>query len=356
LNNYKWHLVIITFSLIITAMVYAISENHDAPLFNESTKQNIQELKLLSLSDNSSAAGLTEEQRKKQIARLIHKIEQNINESSQNSTGKFGLQQKIISIIIVLIFIYLSFVLRKLLATSKKIEESNSRIKSEIAKIQMTFTSIGDAVITTDQHGFIDYMNKSARKLTNYPFDKEEKPSIKTVFKLFNEDNFLLANPVEQAILEDRVIKGKHNIFLQQHDGTHLPVIYTIAPIHDSKSNIIGTINVFHDTCDTHKLTKALSWQAAHDALTKLPNRLLHKDKLEHSLEEARINKTLLTVFFIDLDGFKSVNEEYGYQQGDKVLKIIAQRLLLMIRDEDMVARLGGDEFVITLLSFDNFE
>ncbi|RKZ99159.1 MAG: hypothetical protein DRQ43_00420 [Gammaproteobacteria bacterium] len=356
MNNYKWHLVIITFSLIITAMVYAISENHDAPLFNESTKQNIQELKLLSLSDNSSAAGLTEEQRKKQIARLIHKIEQNINESSQNSTGKFGLQQKIISIIIVLIFIYLSFVLRKLLATSKKIEESNSRIKSEIAKIQMTFTSIGDAVITTDQHGFIDYMNKSARKLTNYPFDKEEKPSIKTVFKLFNEDNFLLANPVEQAILEDRVIKGKHNIFLQQHDGTHLPVIYTIAPIHDSKSNIIGTINVFHDTCDTHKLTKALSWQAAHDALTKLPNRLLHKDKLEHSLEEARINKTLLTVFFIDLDGFKSVNEEYGYQQGDQVLKIIAQRLLLMIRDEDMVARLGGDEFVITLLSFDNFE
>jgi len=356
LNNYKWHLVIITFSLIITAMVYAISENHDAPLFNKITKQNIQELKLLSLSDNSSAAGLTEEQRKKQIAQLIHKIEQNVNESSQNSTGKFGLQQKIISIIIVLIFIYLSFVLRKLLATSKKIEESNSRIKSEIAKIQMTFTSIGDAVITTDQHGFIDYMNKSARKLTNYPFDKEEKPSIKTVFKLFNEDNFLLANPVEQAILEDRVIKGKHNIFLQQHDGTHLPVIYTIAPIHDSKSNIIGTINVFHDTCDTHKLTKALSWQAAHDALTKLPNRLLHKDKLEHSLEEARINKTLLTVFFIDLDGFKSVNEEYGYQQGDQVLKIIAQRLLLMIRDEDMVARLGGDEFVITLLSFDNFE
>jgi len=111
-------------------MVYSISDNHNAPLFNESTKQNLQELKRLSLNDNSHAVGLTEEQQKKQIAQLIHKIEQNVNERSQNSTGKFSIQQKTISIIIVLIFIYLSFVLRKLLATSKKIEKSNSRIKT----------------------------------------------------------------------------------------------------------------------------------------------------------------------------------------------------------------------------------
>ncbi|MCU7817406.1 MAG: sensor domain-containing diguanylate cyclase [gamma proteobacterium symbiont of Lucinoma myriamae] len=220
----------------------------------------------------------------------------------------------------------------------------------------MTFASIGDAVITTDEKGLIDYMNQSARELTNYPFEKEEKLSIKTVFKIFNEDNFLLDNPVVQAIIEERVIKGKHNIFLQQRGGKQFPIIYTIAPIHDSESNIIGTINVFHDTSDTHKLTKALSWQATHDALTKLPNRILLKDKLELSLEEVKVNGTLLTVFFIDLDDFKPINDEYGHEQGDKVLKIIAQRLLTIIRNEDMVARLGGDEFVITLLSFDNFE
>jgi len=287
---------------------------------------------------------------------LLEKLEENAAHSAQNPAGKFNLQQKTMSIIIVFIFIYLSFVLLKVLNTSKRIEQSNSLIKSEIAKIQMTFASIGDAVITTDQNGIIDYMNQSARELTNYEFSIEDRLSIKTVFKLFNEDNFLLDNPVLLAITEECVIKGKHDIFLQQRGGERLPIIYTVAPIHDSESKIIGTINVFHDTSDTHKLTKALSWQASHDALTKLPNRLLLKDKLEFSLEEVRENGTLLTVFFIDLDGFKPVNDEYGHEQGDKVLKIIAQRLLTIIRNDDMVARLGGDEFVITLLSFDSFE
>ena len=355
MNNYKWHLVIITFSLIFAAMVYSINDNLDVLHFNKTTQQQIHELKQLSLN-NSPAAGQTEEQHKTKISHLIQQLEQNVNESNQMSGGKFNLQQKIMSIIIVLIFIYLSFVLLKVLSTSKRIEESNLRIKSEIAKIQMTFASIGDAVITTDQNGLIDYMNQSAQELTNYQFTKEEKLSIKTVFKIFNEDNFLLENPVEQAVIEERVIKGKHDIFLQQRGGNQLPIVYTIAPIHDSQSNIIGTINVFHDTSDAHKLTKALSWQATHDALTKLPNRLLLKDKLELSLDEVRENKTLLTVFFIDLDGFKGINDEFGHEQGDKVLKIIAQRLLTIIRNEDMVARLGGDEFVLTLLSFDNFE
>ena len=356
MNNYKWHLVIITFSLIFAAMVYSINDNHSGLAFNETTQQQILELKQLSFNDNGFSVGQAEEHRKQQqkINNLIQKLEQNKN--NQISGGQFSFQQKIMSIIIVFIFVYLSFVLLKVLNASKRIEESNSRIKSEIAKIQMTFASIGDAVITTDEKGIIDYMNQSARELTNYPFEKKEKLSIKTVFKIFNEDNFLLANPVVQAIIEERVIKAKHNIFLQQRGGKQLPIIYTIAPIHDSAANIIGTINVFHDTSDTHKLTKALSWQATHDALTKLPNRILLKDKLELSLEEAKENGTLLTLFFIDLDNFKPVNDEYGHEQGDKVLKIIAQRLLTIIRNEDMVARLGGDEFVITLLSFDNFE
>lgn len=350
-------MVIITVSLIFSAMVYSIDDNRSrtTQIFNETSKQQIHELKQLSLNSDPATAQ-AEQQRQEKIDQLIQTLEQAVAESNQRPSGKFNLQQKIMSIIIVLIFIYLSFVLLKVLNTSKRIEESNSRIKSEIAKIQMTFASMGDAVMTADQNGIIDYMNQSAQELTGYPFDKDSKLSIKIAFKVFNEENVLLDNPVEQAVIDECVIKAKPNTFLRQRSGKQLPIVYTIAPIHDSELNIIGTINVFHDTSDTHKLTKALSWQATHDALTKLPNRILLKDKLEQSLEKVRENKKLLTVFFIDLDGFKPINDEYGHAQGDKVLKIIAQRLLTIIRNEDMVARLGGDEFVITLLSFDHFE
>ncbi len=260
------------------------------------------------------------------------------------------------SILIVIIFFYLSYVLIKVTKASEKIEASNSKIKSEIAKIQMTFSSIGDAVITTDQFGHIDYMNHSAQELTNYTFEEERSLTISIVFKLFNDDNFLLDDPVTAAITEECVIKSQHDTFLQRRGGERFPIIYTIAPIHDSDSNIIGTIIVFHDTSDTHKLTQALSWQAHHDALTKLPNRILLKDKLEASLEEVKDNNSLLTLFFIDLDNFKPINDDYGHEQGDKVLKIIAQRLLEIIRHKDMAARLGGDEFVIIMPSFEQFE
>jgi len=345
LNNYKWHLAIITFSLIFAALVYSVHDNRNSPKNNIAIEQKIQELQQL---NKSSEPATTDFQNK--VMQLINEFEQ------IHSKSRVTFQQKVMSLVIILIFIYLSFVLFKVLRASKKIEASNSRVKAEIAKIQMTFASIGDAVITTNEHGQIDYMNQSAEELTNYSFDENKKLTIATVFKLFNGDNFLLDNPVEKALNEQRVIKGKHDFFLQQRGGRQLPIVFTIAPIHDSDGAIIGSINVFHDTSETHKLTKALSWQASHDALTKLPNRLLLKDKLEQSLKVVKENDTLLTVFFIDLDGFKPINDEYGHDQGDKVLKIIAQRLQKIIRTNDMVARLGGDEFVITLLSLDVFE
>lgn len=357
MNNYKWHLAIITFALLCTAAVFILTDV-DKSFLNEQSRLQIDELKRLSLNENAS--GLlndTQEQlRKSEILFLIQSLEEQANEASQLAGMQLNTRQRLISVIFLLLFLYLSYVLLKVLSTSKQIKRSNLRIKAEFTKIKTTFASIGDAVITTNHNGLINYMNKSAQDLTNYFLEENTKIPAHVVFKIFNEHNYLLDSPVEKAIQEKRVIKGKHNIFLQRRGGEKIPVLYTIAPIHDSVTNVAGTIIVFHDTSETHKLTKALSWQATHDALTRLPNRLLLKDQLEMSLEAAKQNQTLLTLFFIDLDNFKPVNDEYGHAQGDKVLKVIAQRLLTIIRNDDMVARLGGDEFVITLLSFHCFD
>ena len=359
-------MIIIALSLLCAASTFFLYDD-DKAFLDDQTQRQIDELTRLSLNeeassafinvqDSSNSAVMTEKARKIRVLDLIQSLETHAKEASQLADKHLNSRQKLISLIIFLIFLYLNYVLLKVVNTSKQIEESNSRIKAEIAKIQTTFASIGDAVITTNQSGLVDYMNKSAQDLTNYYLEDLTETPVQVVFKIFNEDNFLLDNPALKAIKEERVIKGKHNIFLQRRGGAQIPIIYTIAPIHDSNANIIGTIIVFHDTSETHKLTKALSWQATHDALTKLPNRILLKDKLETSLEEVIDDDTLLTLFFIDLDDFKPVNDVYGHAQGDKVLKIIAQRLLTVIRNNDMVARLGGDEFVITLLSFSHYD
>lgn len=354
MNNFKLRLAIITFALICAAITF-FQLGEDINFLDAETRHNISTLKQLSLNidlDKTVQSPMTEQQRQDKVKAIIQELERHAEATSRMASTRFNEQQRLMSFIILLIFLYLSYILLQVLDTSNKIEQSNSRIKSEITKIQTTFAAIGDAVITTDFNGKIDYMNQSAQDLTNYHLDEDSQMPIQMVFKLFNEDNFLLDNPVDEVFQKQKVIKSKQNILLQRRGGEQIPVVYTIAPIHDSNSHIIGTIIVFHDTSESHQLTKTLSWQASHDALTRLPNRILLKDKLESCLKKADKNNSILTLFFIDLDGFKPVNDEYGHEQGDKVLKIIAQRLLTTIRNDDLVARLGGDEFVITLMSF----
>ncbi len=89
---------------------------------------------------------------------------------------------------------------------------------------------------------------------------------------------------------------------------------------------------------------------ALHDALTGLPNRTLFHDRLEHGLAQARRHELALAVMFLDLDGFKQVNDTYGHDVGDAVLQTVAERLTENTRDDDTVSRLGGDEFLYLLM------
>ena len=104
-----------------------------------------------------------------------------------------------------------------------------------------------------------------------------------------------------------------------------------------------------------HQLAAAIEQEegaqhaALHDVLTGLPNRALFKDRLEHGIEQARRHGRALAVMFIDLDKFKEINDSYGHQTGDEVLRIIAKRLTDNTRSGDTVCRNGGDEFLYLL-------
>ena len=98
---------------------------------------------------------------------------------------------------------------------------------------------------------------------------------------------------------------------------------------------------------------KRVRYMAEHDALTGLPNRLLFNELAYSALKQAKRKKTNIALYFLDVDGFKPVNDTYGHDVGDKLLKQISQRLILSVREADIVARIGGDEFVVLLLDSD---
>ena len=111
----------------------------------------------------------------------------------------------------------------------------------------------------------------------------------------------------------------------------------------------IGTYGVARDITERKRAEEKISFQAYHDLLTQLPNRILFKDRLGVALVQARRNRRLAAVLFIDLDRFKLVNDTLGHAEGDELLKGVAARLKGCLRRSDTLARLGGDEFTILL-------
>ena len=117
-----------------------------------------------------------------------------------------------------------------------------------------------------------------------------------------------------------------------------------------------GSLGIAREVVPTGQQQTGLSFAAYHDALTELPNRLLLHDRLSVALDHAKRRGHLLVVMFIDLDGFKEINDSMGHASGDRVLRIIADRLKDQLRKADTLARYGGDEFILMLPHIDSLD
>lgn len=130
----------------------------------------------------------------------------------------------------------------------------------------------------------------------------------------------------------------------------------SLAPVKDSFGNVKHYVCIFNDITQRRDMEKQLLKQATYDSMTNLPNRVLLMDRVEQAVLQAKKKHSLLAFLFLDLDRFKMTNDTLGHSMGDKLLQVVANKLLVSTNDFDTVARLGGDEFVILLPDVENMQ
>jgi len=141
----------------------------------------------------------------------------------------------------------------------------------------------------------------------------------------------------------------RHECYRQTRNGALIPVIVQISPIRNNQGIISGYVSAITDMCEKKKAEEIIWQQANFDGLTGLPNRHMFHDRLAQEMKKASRSNLLLAVMFIDLDHFKEINDTFGHDYGDNLLKEVAERLTSCVRKTDTVSRLGGDEFTVII-------
>ncbi|KJR48645.1 diguanylate cyclase/phosphodiesterase (GGDEF & EAL domains) with PAS/PAC sensor(s) [Desulfosporosinus sp. I2] len=231
-----------------------------------------------------------------------------------------------------------------------KRKKAEAEVWLEKERAQVTLESIGDAVITTDVRGNVEYLNPVAEALTGWTNADAVGLSEERVFQIINEDSGLkVESPIEQCLRSGHVVGLANHTVLINKQGLTIAIEDSAAPIRDRDETIIGAVLVFHDVSYKRNLMKELTHQAQHDALTGLPNRYLFNEHLKLALARAKRKQSKLAVMFLDLDRFKLINDTMGHNMGDRLLYHVAERVRRSLREGDTIARQGGDEFLILL-------
>ncbi|MFN3829089.1 MAG: EAL domain-containing protein [Tepidimonas ignava] len=220
-------------------------------------------------------------------------------------------------------------------------------------QLQLTasvFHHAQEAVVITDPHGTIVDANEAFTAITGY--DRQE---------VLGRNTRLLSSGRQdrafyQAMWAELIAHGRWSgeIWNRRKNGEVYAELLTISAVRDAQGRVQHYVGMFSDITRLKEHEQALQRIAHYDALTGLPNRVLLHDRLRQAMARTRRSQRKLAVVFLDLDGFKGINDRHGHAVGDQLLVQLAQRMQQALRGGDTLGRLGGDEFVAVLQDLDD--
>jgi diguanylate cyclase (GGDEF)-like protein/PAS domain S-box-containing protein len=284
-------------------------------------------------------------------------IDQMVHEEAEVRDTRTAVLQKNMNVSITCIFLAgglgvlgLAFLAYYVLLEMKLREDHLHEIWRREEWYRVTLTSIGDAVICANSKGEISFLNLVAERMTGWSLQEAHGRAMKEVFQIVDSvTRAPIANPLLMAVEMNRTEQLPANCVLIRRDGQEFFIEDSAAPIHNYLGEITGSVIVFRDVSEARELAKEILHASEHDFLTGLPNRLLLMDRLGQAVASAKRHKRRIALLFIDLDGFKHINDSLGHLIGDKLLQSIAKRLQERMRAPDSVSRQGGDEFVVVM-------
>jgi diguanylate cyclase (GGDEF)-like protein/PAS domain S-box-containing protein len=229
-------------------------------------------------------------------------------------------------------------------------KNAETALFAEKERAHVTLESIGDAVITTDAVGAIQYLNPTAQRMTGWTIEEARGKPASAVLRLIDEHTgSALGDLAERCMRENVPVRLESNAELLGQEDRVLAVEVCAAPIRDREGGIIGAVIALRDTTNSRNMARQLSWQATHDALTGLENRRAFEEELRQAIALAKQLSFRHCLLYLDLDQFKVVNDTCGHAAGDELLKQLSFQLQQQVRGSDTLARLGGDEFGVLL-------
>jgi diguanylate cyclase (GGDEF)-like protein/PAS domain S-box-containing protein len=228
--------------------------------------------------------------------------------------------------------------------TALKENEEQQRLAASV------FSCADEGIMITEPDGTIIDVNHAFCRITGYSRDEVLGQNPRLLSSGRQDRDYY------RAMWTSLINKGHwHNeIWNRRKNGEDYVQMQTISAVRDMHGQTQHYVALFHDITDIKQHQQQLEYIANYDALTNLPNRVLLADRLQQSMAHVQRHQQLLAVVFLDLDGFKDINDQYGHEIGDQLLIALSTRMTQALREIDTIARIGGDEFVAVLVDLDD--
>jgi diguanylate cyclase (GGDEF)-like protein/PAS domain S-box-containing protein len=262
----------------------------------------------------------------------------------------FELRSEALAVVPIYIFssALIGFIIYRMQDITKKLQIADE-------KLHLTanvFSHSHEGIMITEANGKILEVNEAFSRITGYSRSEVVGQNPRIINSGYHKKDFFT------AMWQDMVTSGHWcgEIWNRRKDGEVYAVMQNISSLRDKTGNIQNYIALFSDITAFKEHEKELQHIAHYDALTNLPNRALLADRLQQAIAHAHRDSKPMAVAYLDLDGFKAINDQYGHEIGDKLLVTLSRLMKETLREGDTLSRLGGDEFVIVLPDLENIE